>query len=50
MAESELIDFLLTVHSTSVHRIQEAQTTLYQVLFELTQGMLEERGTPPCAL
>ncbi|HTF33670.1 MAG TPA: SIS domain-containing protein [Myxococcota bacterium] len=50
MAESEAIDFLLTVPSTSVHRIQEAQTTLYQVLFELTQGMLEERGTPPCAL
>ncbi len=50
MAESEAIDFLLTVPSTSVHRIQEAQTTLYQVLFELTQGMLEETGIPSCAL
>jgi len=49
MAESEALDFLLTVPSTSVHRIQEAQTTLYQVLFELTQGMLEERGSLPCA-
>ncbi|HBZ70761.1 MAG TPA: phosphoheptose isomerase [Deltaproteobacteria bacterium] len=50
MAESEAIDFLLTVPSSSVHRIQEVQTTLYQVLHELVQGMLEGRGTPPCAL
>jgi D-sedoheptulose 7-phosphate isomerase len=28
------------VPSTSVHRIQEAQTTVYHVLWELTQSAL----------
>ena len=40
MAEMTAIDHLLIVPSSSVHRIQEAQTTLYQVLWELTQGGL----------
>jgi D-sedoheptulose 7-phosphate isomerase len=29
------------VPSSSVHRIQEAQTTVYHVLWELTQAALE---------
>jgi D-sedoheptulose 7-phosphate isomerase len=37
MAELDSIDFLFTQPSTSIHRIQEAQTTTYQVLWELTQ-------------
>jgi D-sedoheptulose 7-phosphate isomerase len=37
MAELGSIDYLFTVPSSSVHRIQEAQTTIYQVLWELTQ-------------
>jgi D-sedoheptulose 7-phosphate isomerase len=32
------LDFLFTIPSSSVHRIQEAQTTVYHVLWELTMG------------
>ena len=35
MAEDGTVDHLFVVPSASVHRIQEAQTTLYQVLGEL---------------
>jgi D-sedoheptulose 7-phosphate isomerase len=37
MAELDCIDYLFVVPSDSIHRIQEAQTTIYQVLWELTQ-------------
>lgn len=47
MAEADNIDFLFVVPSTSVHRIQEAQTTLYHVLWELTQTALEGLGATP---
>jgi D-sedoheptulose 7-phosphate isomerase len=40
MAESDVIDYLFVVPSASVHRVQEAQTTLYHVLWELTQQAL----------
>jgi D-sedoheptulose 7-phosphate isomerase len=40
MAESGLIDHLFAVRSPSVHRVQEAQTTVYHVLWELTQQAL----------
>ncbi|MFL6137333.1 MAG: SIS domain-containing protein [Frankiaceae bacterium] len=40
MAESAAIDHLFVVPSSSVHRIQEAQTTIYDVLWELTQRAL----------
>ena len=36
MAELDSIDYLFVAPSSSVHRIQEAQTTIYQVLWELT--------------
>jgi D-sedoheptulose 7-phosphate isomerase len=36
MAEVGTIEHLFVVPSSSVHRIQEAQTTLYHVLWELT--------------
>jgi D-sedoheptulose 7-phosphate isomerase len=36
MAELDTIDHLFVVPSPSVHRIQEAQTTLYHALWELT--------------
>jgi D-sedoheptulose 7-phosphate isomerase len=35
MAEAGVVDHLFVVPSASVHRIQEAQTTVYQVLGEL---------------
>lgn len=35
MAQLDSIDYLFTVPSSSVHRIQEAQTTIYHVLAEL---------------
>ena len=40
MAELDSIDYLFIVPSASVHRIQEAQTTIYQVLWELTRAAL----------
>lgn len=43
MAEHDSIDYLFTVPSPSVHRIQEAQTTIYHALWELTIGSLAER-------
>jgi D-sedoheptulose 7-phosphate isomerase len=36
MAELTSIDYLFVAPSASIHRIQEAQTTIYQVLWELT--------------
>ena len=44
MAEVETIDYLFVVPSSSVHRIQEAQTTIYHVLWELTQRALAAEG------
>jgi D-sedoheptulose 7-phosphate isomerase len=41
MAELSTIDYLFVVPSPSVHRIQEAQTTLYHALWELTLDELE---------
>ena len=40
MAELDSIDYLFIAPSTSVHRIQEAQTTMYNVLWELCQTAL----------
>ncbi|GLW99993.1 SIS domain-containing protein [Microtetraspora sp. NBRC 16547] len=40
LTELGLLDHLFIVPSASVHRIQEAQTTLYHVLWELTQHAL----------
>ena len=45
MAEVDTIDYLFIVPSSSVHRIQEAQTTVYHVLWELTQAALKEGST-----
>jgi len=46
MAELDSIDYLFVAPSSSVHRIQEAQTTVYHVLWELT---LAELGGPGAA-
>lgn len=43
MAEPGAVDFLFVIPSTSVHRIQEAQTTVYDVLWELVQEQLAEQ-------
>ena len=43
MAELESIDYLFVAPSASVHRIQEAQTTIYQVLWELTAELTRRR-------
>jgi D-sedoheptulose 7-phosphate isomerase len=40
MAEPGAVDHLFVMPSSSVHRIQEAQTTVYQVLGELTRRAL----------
>ncbi|MBX6767016.1 MAG: phosphoheptose isomerase, partial [Actinomadura rubrobrunea] len=44
MAEAGTVDHLFVVPSSSVHRIQEAQTTVYHILWELTVRALE--GAP----
>ena len=36
MAELDSLDYLFVAPSPSVHRIQEAQTTIYHLLWELT--------------
>jgi D-sedoheptulose 7-phosphate isomerase len=46
MAELDSIDYLFVAPSASVHRIQEAQTTIYQVLWELTVAALDRTGEP----
>ncbi len=35
MAELDSLDFLFVAPSASIHRIQEAQTTVYHILWEL---------------
>lgn len=40
LAELDGLDQLFTVPSSSVHRVQEAQTTVYHALWELTQHAL----------
>jgi D-sedoheptulose 7-phosphate isomerase len=40
MAELDSIDYLFVVPSASVHRVQEAQTTIYDALWELCQDAL----------
>lgn len=47
MAELDTIDHLFVVPSASVHRIQEAQTTLYHALWELTLDALDTAGGDP---
>ena len=42
LAELDALDYLFVVPSPSVHRIQEAQTTIYHTLWELTQRALAE--------
>jgi D-sedoheptulose 7-phosphate isomerase len=46
MAESGLVDHLFVVPSASVHRIQEAQTTAYHVLWTLVQESLGPTAAP----
>ncbi len=46
MAELDSIDYLFVAPSASVHRIQEAQTTIYQVLWELTVAALAPSSPP----
>jgi len=46
MAELDSIDYLFVAPSTSIHRIQEAQTTIYQVFWELTITALEVSNVP----
>jgi D-sedoheptulose 7-phosphate isomerase len=41
MAASDTIDHLFVIPSSSVHRIQEAQTTTFNVLWELTHRALD---------
>lgn len=44
MAELDSLDYLFVVPSASVHRIQEAQTTIYHALWELTLEELSGTG------
>jgi D-sedoheptulose 7-phosphate isomerase len=44
MAELDSLDYLFVAPSSSVHRIQEAQTTVYHTLWELTVSSLARAG------
>jgi D-sedoheptulose 7-phosphate isomerase len=44
MAELDSLDYLFVAPSSSVHRIQEAQTTVYHALWELTLASLAGAG------
>ena len=44
MAELDGLDYLFVAPSSSVHRIQEAQTTIYHALWELTLAALGGGG------
>src|SRR5262245_13053874 len=46
MVESGAVGHLFVVRSSSIHRIQETQTTLYHVLWELVQAVLDARSDP----
>ncbi|PSO46333.1 MAG: phosphoheptose isomerase [Actinobacteria bacterium QS_8_72_14] len=47
LAASGVLDHLFVVPSSSIHRIQESQTTVYHVLWELTQrGLAIQEATP----
>jgi D-sedoheptulose 7-phosphate isomerase len=47
MAELDSIDYLFVAPSASIHRIQEAQTTIYQVFWELTVAALTAAARAP---
>jgi len=49
MAEVDSLDYLFVAPSSSVHRIQEAQTTMYHALWELTLGQLQKEVATLCA-
>ena len=46
MAELDSLDYLFVAPSSSVHRIQEAQTTVYHALWELTMASLARTAAP----
>jgi D-sedoheptulose 7-phosphate isomerase len=48
MADLDSVDHLFVVSSPSVHRVQEAQTTIYHVLWELTVDALAGRDARAC--
>jgi len=47
MAQSPAVQHLFAVPSSSVHRVQEVQTTLYHVLWEATHAALRATGEAP---
>ncbi|MDQ6648901.1 MAG: SIS domain-containing protein [Actinomycetota bacterium] len=47
MAELPALQHLFAVPSSSVHRVQEVQTTLYHVLWEATTRVLAAAPLPP---
>jgi D-sedoheptulose 7-phosphate isomerase len=47
MAELDSIHYLFVAESSSVHRIQEAQTTIYHVLWELTAAAVRRLREQP---
>jgi D-sedoheptulose 7-phosphate isomerase len=49
MAELDTLDYLFVAPSASVHRIQEAQTTMYHALWELTLRQLQTGMVVLCA-
>lgn len=44
MKSTGLIDFCLTVPSTSIHRIQESHVTLYHIMWDLVHEFLQNKS------
>lgn len=44
MRERELLDFCLTVPTSSIHRIQETHVALYHVMWDMVHTFLENRS------
>ncbi|MDX6446568.1 MAG: D-sedoheptulose 7-phosphate isomerase [Blastocatellia bacterium] len=44
MRNEGLLDFCLSVPTSSIHRIQETHVTLYHIMWDMTHTFLEHRG------
>jgi len=44
LQEDELLDYCLSVPTSSIHRIQETHVTLYHIIWDLVHTMLEHPG------
>ncbi|HEY6805574.1 MAG TPA: SIS domain-containing protein [Pyrinomonadaceae bacterium] len=44
LADDQLLNFCLTVPTTSIHRIQETHVALYHIMWDLVHTMIQNKG------